>query len=73
VKAQEKTVQRKLIIKLRTSTTLLCHPKLEGAFLAGTIGVLITAWICTTFLIFFSGPCERSTPFPLKPYEFSIF
>jgi hypothetical protein len=27
-KAQEKTVQRKLIIKLRRSATLLCHPEL---------------------------------------------
>ncbi len=72
-KAQEKTVQRKLIIKLRRSTTLLWHPELEGAFSAGTIGVSSTAWICTTSLFLFSGPCERSTPFPLRPYEFSIF
>jgi len=72
-KAQEKTVQRKLIIKLRRSTTLLWHLELEGAFSAGTIGISITAWICTTSLFLFSGPCERSTPFPLRPYEFSIY
>jgi hypothetical protein len=72
-KAQEKTVQRKLIIKLRISATLLCHPELEGAFLAGTKGVSITAGICTTSLFLFGGPCERSTPFPLRPYEFPIF
>jgi hypothetical protein len=73
VKAQEKTVQRKLIIKLRRSATLLCHPELEGAFSAGTKGVSITAGIRTTSLLLFGGPCERSTPFPLRSYEFPIF
>jgi len=73
VKAQEKTVQRKLIIKLRRSATLLCHPELEGAFSAGTKGVPITAGIRTTSLLLFGGPCERSTPFPLRSYEFPIF
>jgi hypothetical protein len=66
-KAQEKTVQRKLIIKLRRSTTLRCHPELEGAFSAGTTGVSVAAGIRTTSLFLFGGPCERSTPFPLRP------
>jgi hypothetical protein len=66
-------VQRKLIIRLRRSTTLLCHPELEGAFSAGTEGVSIPAGICTTSLFLCGGPCERSTPFPLRPYEFPIF
>jgi hypothetical protein len=72
-KAQEKTVQRKLIIRSRRSTTLLCHPELEGAFSVGTKGVSILAGICTTSLFLFGVPCERSTPFRLRPYEFSIF
>jgi len=72
-KAQEKTLQRKLIIKLRRSATLLCHPDIEGAFSVGTKGVSITAGICTTSLFLFGGPSERSTPFPLRPYEFPIF
>ncbi len=72
-KAQEKTEQRKLIIRSRRSTTLLCHPELEGVFSAGTKGVSITAGICTTSLHLFGGPCERSTPFRLRPYEFCIF
>jgi hypothetical protein len=72
-KAQEKTVQRKLIIRLRRSTTLLRHPELEGEFSVGTKGVSITARICTTSLFLFGGPCERSTPFRLRPYEFLIF
>jgi hypothetical protein len=72
-KAQEKIVQRKLIIKLRRSATLLCHPELEGAFSAGTKDDSIAAGICTTSLFLFGGPCERSTPFPLRPYEFPIF
>jgi hypothetical protein len=42
-KAQEKTVQRKLMIRSRRSTTWLCHPELEGAFSAGTKGVSIPA------------------------------
>jgi len=66
-------VQRKLIIRLRRSTTLLCHRELEGAFSAGTKGVSIAAGIGTTSLFLFGGPCERSTPFRLRPYEFSIF
>jgi hypothetical protein len=53
---------------------LLCHPELEGAFSAGTKGVSITAaGICTTSLFPFGGPCERSTPFALRQYEFPIF
>jgi hypothetical protein len=52
-KAQEKTLQRKLIIKLRRSVTLLCHPELEGAFSAGTKGVSIPSGIRTTHLSFF--------------------
>jgi hypothetical protein len=67
-KAQEKTVQRKLIIRLRRSTTLLCHPELEGAFSAGTKGVSIAAGVRTTSLFLFDDPCERSTPF-----RFTIF
>jgi hypothetical protein len=62
-KAQEKTVQRKLIIRLRGSTTLLCHPELEGEFSAGTKGVSIAAGVRTTSLFLFEDPCERSTPF----------
>ncbi len=72
-KTQEKTMPRKLIIKWRRSATLLCHPELEGAFSAGTKGVPITAGIPTTSLCLFAGSCERSTPFPLRPYEFAIF
>ncbi len=72
-KAQEKTVQRKLIIKLRRSATLLCHPELEGAFSAGTKGVSIAAGVCTTSLFLLGGPSDRSVPFPLRPYEFPIF
>jgi hypothetical protein len=72
-KAQEKTVQRKLMIRSRRSTTLLCHQEREGAFSAGTKGVSITAGIRTSSLFLFGGPCERSTPFPLRPYEFPIF
>ncbi len=72
-KAQEKTVQRKLMIRSRRSTTSLWHPELEGAFSAGTKGVSITAGILTTSLFLFGGACERSTPFPLSPYEFTIF
>ncbi len=68
-----KTVQRKFIIRLRRSTTLLCHPELEGAFSARSKGVSITAGKCTTSLFLFGGPCERSTPFPLRPYELPIF
>jgi hypothetical protein len=72
-KAQEKTVKRKLIIRSRRSTTLLCHPELEGAFSAGTKGVSIPAGIRTTSLFFSGGPCERSTPFLLRPSEFPLF
>jgi hypothetical protein len=64
IKLQRKTVQRKLIISLRRSPTLLCHPELEEAFSAG---------VHTTSLFLFGGPCERSTPFRLRPYEFPIF
>jgi hypothetical protein len=46
-KHKKKTVQRKLIIRLRRSTTLLWHPELEGAFSAGTKGVSIVAGIRT--------------------------
>ncbi len=66
-------MQRKLIIRLTRSTTLLCHPELEGAFSVGTKGVPITAGNRTTSLFLFGGPCERSTPFRLRPYEFLIF
>jgi hypothetical protein len=52
-KAQEKTVQRKLIIKLRRSATLPCHPELEGAFSAGTKGVSITQQGSEQHLSFF--------------------
>jgi hypothetical protein len=72
-KPKKKTVQRKLMIRSRRSTTLLCHPELEGAFSVGTEGVSITAGIRTTSLFLFGGPCERSTPFRLRPYEFPIF
>ncbi len=61
------------MIRWRRSTTLLCHPELEGARSAGTKAVSITAGICTTSPFLFGGPCERSTPFPLRPYEFAIF
>ncbi len=61
------------MIRSRRSTTSLWHPELEGAFSVGTKGVSITAGIRTTSLFPFGGPCERSTPFPLRPYEFSIF
>jgi hypothetical protein len=56
-------VQRKLIIRLRRSTTLLCHPELEKAELE-------EAFSGGSFL--FGGCCKRATPFPLWPYEFSI-
>jgi len=72
-KAQEKIVQRKLMRRSRRSTTLQCHPELEGAFSAGTRGVSITGEIRTTSLFVFGGPSERSTPFRLRPYEFPIF
>ncbi len=72
-KAPEKTVERKLRIRSRRSTTLLCHPELEGACSAGTKGVSMTAGICKSSPFLFGGPCERSTPFPLRPYEFAIF
>jgi hypothetical protein len=72
-KAQEKTVQRELIIKLRRSATLLCRPELEGALSAGTKGVSIAAGVSTTSLFLFGGPSDRSIPFPLRPYEFPIF
>jgi len=72
-KAQEKTVQKKLIRRLRRSTTLLCHPELEGAFSLGTKGVSITAGICTTSFFLIGGCCERSTPFRLRSCEFPIF
>jgi hypothetical protein len=36
-------MQRKLIIRLRRRTTLLCRPELEGAFSAGTKGVSMVA------------------------------
>jgi len=65
-------VQRKLIIRLRRSTTVLCHLELEGVFSVGTKGVSITAGIRTTSLVLFGGPSERSTPFRLRPYEFPI-
>jgi hypothetical protein len=52
-KAQEKTVQRKLIIRLRRSTTLL---ELEGAFSAGTKGVSIATGVRTTSLFLFRAP-----------------
>ncbi len=61
-KAQEKTVQRKLIRLIRIPTSL-CHPEHEGAFSAG---------VCTSSLFLFDGPCERSTPFRLRLYEFPI-
>jgi len=61
------------MIRSRRSTTLLWHPELEGAFSAGTKGVSIIAGIRITFLFLFGGPCERSTPFHLRPYEFTIF
>jgi len=72
-KAQGETLKRELIIRLRRSTTLLCHPELEGAFSAGTKGVSITAGLDTTSLFLFGGPCDTSTPFRLRPYEFCIF
>jgi hypothetical protein len=72
-KAQEKIVQRKLIIRLRRSATLLCHPELEGAFSAGTKGVSMGAGVGTTSLFLFGGLSDRSIPFPLRPYEFPIF
>jgi hypothetical protein len=72
-KAQEKTVQRKLMISSRRSTISLCHPELEGAFSAGTKGVSITAGVRTTSLFLFGGLCERSTPFCLRPFELLIF
>jgi hypothetical protein len=72
-KAQEKTVQRKLMIRSRRITTLLCHPELEGAFSVGTKGVSIPAGFRITSLFLFGGPCEGSTPFRLRPSEFLIF
>jgi len=72
-KAQEKNVQKKLLIRLRRSTTLLCDPELEGAFSPGTKGVSITAGICTKSFFLFGGCCERSTPFCLRSCEFPIF
>jgi hypothetical protein len=41
-KAQEKTVQRKLIIRSRRSTTLLCHPELEGALV--NVSIIYKLW-----------------------------
>jgi hypothetical protein len=49
-KPKKKTLQRKLIIRLRRSTTLLCHPELEGVSSAGTKGVSITAGTTSLFL-----------------------
>jgi hypothetical protein len=66
-------VQRKLMRRSRRSTTSLCHPELEGAFSVGTKGVSITGGIHTTSLFLFGGPCEGSTPFHLRPYEFPTF
>jgi hypothetical protein len=63
-------MQRKVIIRLRRSTTLLWHPELEGVFSGGTS---ITAGIHTTSLFGFGGPFERSSPFRLRPYELLIF
>jgi hypothetical protein len=71
-----KNYAKKVHHRLRRSTTLLCHPELEGAFSAETKGVSITAGKCTTSLFLFRGPCERSTPstpFPLRPSELPIF
>ncbi len=59
------------MIRSRRSTTSLWHPELEGAFSAGTKVVSITAGIRATFLFLFGGSHERSTPFPLRPNEFS--
>jgi uncharacterized membrane-anchored protein YitT (DUF2179 family) len=52
-KAHEKTVQSKLIIRLRRCTTLL---ELEGAFSAGTKGVSIATGVRTTSLFLFRAP-----------------
>jgi hypothetical protein len=71
--SRRKKMQRKLIIRLRRSSTLWWHPELEGAFSVGTEGVSVTAGFRTTSLFLFGGPGERSTPFRLRPYEFLIF
>ncbi len=71
-KVRKKTVQRKLMIRSRRSTTLLCRPGLGGGFSVGTKGVSISARGCTTSLFLFGGPCERSTPC-LRPSEYPIF
>jgi hypothetical protein len=71
-KAQEKTVQRKFINRSRRSTTLLCHPELEGAFSAGTRGDSIAAGVGTTSLFLCRGPSDRSVPFLSRPDEFPI-
>ncbi len=74
-KAQEKDLcKTSSIIKARGFTTLLPCLEIEGAISPETKGVLITPWIgITSRFLFFAGPCETSTPFPLWwENEFSI-
>jgi len=70
--SSRKNCAKKAHDKMKKKHTLLCHPELEGAFSAGTKGVSITPGIHRTSLFLFGGPCERSTPFRLRPYEFPI-
>ncbi len=60
-------MQRKLIIRLRRSTTLLCHLELEGAFSAGTKGVSIAAGSAQHLSFFLKTIVEDQLLFAL-PY-----
>jgi len=74
-KAQEKDLcKMSSIIKARGFTTLLPCLEIDGAVSPEIKGVLITPWIgITSPFLFFVGPCETSTPFPLSwENEFSI-